>query len=126
MSQPEFLNLEQTQPYGMLSVCESISSLADTRVLAEMDDVVRRLRADQAADVIVDLRQAEYFGSTLLEALRMLWNEVRMRNGHLVLCNISSVGREVLEVSHFDRIWHLTANRAEALERLDELGPADA
>lgn len=126
MSQTEFLNLEQTQPYAMMRVCESISSLADTQVLAEMEYVVRRLREEQTADVIVDLEQAAYFGSTMLEALRMLWNDVRTRGGHLVLCNISSVGREVLEISHFNRIWHLTANRSAALKRLEELGaPGD-
>lgn len=121
MSQSEYLDLEQTQPYAMMRVRESISSLADTQVLEEMDDVVKRLRSEQTADVIVDLEQAAYFGSTMLEALRMLWNDVRTRGGCLVLCNISSVGREILEISHFNRIWHLAANRSEALKWLEDL-----
>ncbi len=122
MSQLEYFELEQTQPYGMMRVRESISSLADTQVLEEMDDVVKRLQSEQTADVIVDLERASYFGSTMLEALRMLWNDVRTRGGRLVLCNISSVGREILEISHFNRIWHLAANRSEALKRLEESG----
>lgn len=126
MSQTEFLELEQTRPFAIVRVCEAISSLADTRVLTEMEDVVRRIHEDRTADVVVDLAQAAYFGSTLLEALRMLWNDVRPRGGHLVLCNISGVGREVLEISHFNRIWHLTTSRDEALRRLDELGAAGA
>lgn len=122
MTRMDYLDLEQAQPPAILRVCEAVSSLADTRVLAEMDEVVQRLRDEQTADVVVDLGQADYFGSTLLEALRMLWNDLHARGGRLVLCNLSSVGREVLEISHFDRIWHLAGSRADALRWLEDSG----
>ena len=35
--------------------------------------------------------------------------------GHIALCNASDVGREVLEIAKFDKVWPLVNSRAEAL-----------
>lgn len=37
MTGMEYLDLERAQPPAILRVCEAVSSLADTQVLAEMD-----------------------------------------------------------------------------------------
>ena len=122
MTEPEFLELEQTTPWAVIRVREAVTSLADSRVLAEMEAILSQVREARSAGVIIDLEQAAYFGSSLLEALRLLWKDLRARGENLVLCNVSAVGREILEVAKFDRIWPLTGNRSDAMAQLDRMG----
>lgn len=93
-----------------------VSSLADVSITRELDSVRTRLREGQLTRIIIDLGAVAYFGSSMLEAIRALWNEVSPRQGKLVLCNASEVGREILQVAKFDHLWPLVATRAEALD----------
>lgn len=95
-----------------------VSSLADDNITRELDSVRERLRSGEFTKVTVDLGQAAYFGSSMLEAIRTLWNELSPRNGKLVLCNASEVGREILEIAKFDHLWPLVETREEALQLL--------
>ncbi len=95
-----------------------VSSLADDSITRELDSVRERLRTGGFHDVVIDLGQVAYFGSSMLEAIRTLWNELTPRNGRLILCNASEVGREVLQVAKFDHLWPLVAARDEAIQLL--------
>jgi anti-anti-sigma regulatory factor len=82
-------------------------------VLAELTD-------ESAQRVLIDLCQTPYFGSALLEALRLIWNRVHAQQGRMVLCNASPVGREILELAKFDHLWPIVDDRDSALARLRE------
>lgn len=93
-----------------------VSSLADNSVLTELERVRSEFRDGSHTALVVDLEQAAYFGSSLLEAVRILWNDVSAKKGKIALCNASEVGREVLHVAKFDQVWPLVNSREEAIQ----------
>lgn len=95
-----------------------VSSLADDSINRELDSVRERLRNGGQVKVVIDLGQVAYFGSSMLEAIRGLWNELTPLNGRLVLCNASEVGREILQIAKFDHLWPLVGSRDDALKLL--------
>lgn len=102
----------------ILELGESVGNMSDYSLLNEFEEV-RRLRRDTGTTkIIFDLERAQFFGSSLLELIRVLWNDLHPLGGRLVICNPSSFGREVLEISKFDQLWPLVENRQRALELL--------
>jgi anti-anti-sigma factor len=114
--------LIQTEACGdvlLLIVNSEVSSLSDQSVLDELEEI-RHLRSSIGLrKLVVDLEQAPFFGSSFLEVLRVLWNDVASKNGgEMVICNPSPVGREVLQIAKFDQIWPIVDSRGDALELL--------
>lgn len=102
----------------VIDLCQPVGSLSDFQVMGQMDGVLTALDATQLTKVLVDFRQIPYFGSSLLEALRHIWNRVHAAQGRMVLCNTSAVGREILELAKFDQLWPIVADRQAGLELL--------
>lgn len=102
----------------VLEVHGPVSSLTDDSVLKEMDGILVHLRQGTARDVVVDFGQSPYFGSAMLETLRRVWNDVQQHGGRMVVCNLSTVGTEILQVSKFDQLWPITATRTDAVQKL--------
>ncbi len=102
----------------LLELREGISSLADYSVLNELEQIRAQRGQLGFKKLVVDLARAPFFGSSLLELIRVLWNDLSSQGGRLVLCNPSPVGREVLEVAKFDQIWPLLETRNQALSLL--------
>jgi anti-anti-sigma factor len=106
----------------VVEVCRPVGSLSDSQVMTEFDGVLAALGRSGLHQVLVDLRQTPYFGSSLLEALRHLWNKVHPQNGRMVLCNASPVGREILELAKFDHLWPIVSDRKMGLAKLADAG----
>jgi anti-anti-sigma factor len=95
-----------------------VGSLADAEVLAEFDAVAQQLRDSPSRKVVLDFSDVEYFGSSVLEGLRLLWRRLDPLGAKMALCGLSDVGVEILQIANFDRLWPICSTRAEALERL--------
>jgi anti-anti-sigma regulatory factor len=93
-----------------------VGNFAEAEIIRETKRLIDQARSAPVPGVVVDFEHAEYFGSTMLEALRLLWTHLRQTNTRLVLCRVSEVGREILEVAHFDTVWPICATREEAVE----------
>lgn len=119
MSSRQFLRTDAINDIMLLELCGEISSLADHTILNELDEIRQQRRDIGFTKLIVDLAQAPFFGSSLLELIRVLWTDLSSQSGKLVLCNPSPVGREVLEVAKFDQLWPLVETRAQAISLLD-------
>jgi anti-anti-sigma factor len=101
-----------------IEVQGAVSSLADDAALRELDRILELIRQGNVHDVLVDFQQSPYFGSCLLEALRRIWNELQPRGGRMVLCNLSPVGMEIIQLAKFDQLWPVVATREAAARRL--------
>jgi len=108
-SEPSALVVEVLQPVG---------SLADDTVLTELDLMLGELNSAAPKCVIVDFHQVTYFGSSLLEALRVLWRHIEPLGGRMALCNLSPVGREIIELAKFDHVWALCNTMEDAQQKL--------
>ena len=103
-------------PVFVVELLSVVSSLADSSVLQELEEVRTDLRHGGHKALVVDLAEAAYFGSSLLEAIRILWNDLSACGGRIALCNASEVGREVLQVAKFDQVWPVVNSRNEAIK----------
>ncbi len=97
-----------------LEVHGSVGSLANDEVLLEVDRILNQLKDGAVSDVIVDFGQSPYFGSTMLETLRRVWNALQLRGGRMILCNVSTVGNEILQIAKFDQLWPIVASKDDA------------
>ncbi|MDZ4688708.1 MAG: STAS domain-containing protein [Planctomycetaceae bacterium] len=102
----------------VVEICQPVGSLSDSVVLTQLDEVLDALKSSGLAKLLVDFRQTPYFGSSLLEGLRLLWNCIHAADGKMVLCNPSQVGREILEIAKFDHLWPIVNDRAAGLALL--------
>ena len=111
--------LFNTFTVGQVLVVEllgTVSSMTDKSVLQELEEVRSNLRLGAYKGLVVDLALATYFGSSLIEALRILWNDLTSSGGRIALCNASEIGLEVLQIAKFDTIWPLVESRSRAIE----------
>ena len=100
----------------IVRIGQNVGSLAEADVIDAMENLSSMAGESSLRGVVVNFSGVEYFGSLLLEVLRHLWNQVHTRNVPMVLCEVPEIGREILEISHFDRLWpiHPTCEAAVA------------
>ena len=65
--------------------------------------------------LLLDLAEVEYISSAGLRSLLVVAKQVKAAGGVLVLCCLSPMVREVMDISGFDKILKLSANRDAAL-----------
>ncbi len=102
----------------VLEITQPVGSLANQELLAELDGILQTLRAGQTQLVCIDFHEIPYFGSSLLEALRIVWTDLESRSGRMALCRLSPIGREIIQLTKFDQLWPLFNTRAEAIADL--------
>lgn len=92
----------------------------DEFTLDQVRDFV--LEAAKLADpprVVIDLTYTKFFGSSFIEVLFRVWNRVNGAGGKFALAGLTSYCREVLEVTHLDKLWPLLPNEAEAVAAIE-------
>jgi anti-anti-sigma factor len=110
MALGQFFRTDTIDDILLLELREGISSLTDHSMLNELETIREQRRQIGFTKIVVDLAQAPFFGSSLLESIRVIWNDLQVHGGKLVLCNASPVGREVLEIANFDQITATSRN----------------
>lgn len=116
MKIPRYFKTITVGPVLVVELLGPVSSLADNVVLQELEEVRADLRQGGHKALVVDLAKAVYFGSSLLEAIRILWNDLSASGGRIALCNPSDIGREVLQIAKFDHVWPLVDSRDDAIK----------
>ena len=116
MTAPQLFKTYTSGPVFVVELLGVVSSLADSSVLLELEDVRSKLRNGGQSALVVDLAKASYFGSSLLEAIRILWNDLSANGGRIALCNPSDIGREILQIAKFDHVWPLVDSRDAAIK----------
>ena len=96
----------------------SMGSLAEESVRPELDTILEQIRHPDMRHAVIDLSEISYFGTSMLEAMYSIWRRIRDDEGKMVLCNVSTMGREILRVSRFDTLWPICDSREEALQEV--------
>ncbi len=79
------------------------------------------LEAAKAADppkVVIDLSYTNFFGSSFIEILFRVWNRVNGAGGKFALAGLTPYCREVLEITHLDKLWTILPNADEAVSTI--------
>ncbi|HEY2411149.1 MAG TPA: STAS domain-containing protein [Pirellulaceae bacterium] len=80
--------------------------------------VEQQLDSPGTEQVIVDLGEIPYFGSTVLEWITQLWKRIKTKGGRLAVVRPSKIGREVLSVARLERLWGIFDTRDQAISWL--------
>ena len=71
-------------------------------------------------NVVLDFHKTDYYGSTALGLFVRAWKKVKERNGRMAFCNVSPYEKEILQITHLDRLWPICSSRIEALKAIRE------
>jgi anti-anti-sigma factor len=67
--------------------------------------------------VVIDLSHTVFFGSSFIEVLFRIWNRINgTPGGKFGIAGLAPYCREVLEITHLDRLWKLYPNLDEAVK----------
>lgn len=90
----------------------------DEGVLDKIREFV--LESAKSADppkIVIDLSHTKFFGSSFIEVLFRVWNRVNGQpGGAFALAGLSPYCREVLEITHLDKLWPLHPNANDAVD----------
>jgi len=114
MSDPKYVRTEQTGETLVVAPLFTFATFADDRITDEWTAVQEQLETPGVKNVIVDLGEIPYFGSTVLEWMVQMWKRIRDKGGRLATCNASPIGREVLATARFDKLWGICDTRDQA------------
>lgn len=121
MSTPRVFQAESVGRTMIVVPVENSGSVGEEHLNAELNGLLEQIEQPQFSHVVFDFQKVSYFGSSMLAVMHALWKRVRAGNGRMAICNVSDVGREVLEISKFDTLWPVYASRKEALEAVAKL-----
>jgi len=102
----------------ILSPTGPISNLTGPEVQPEVEEIMVAVRNGQCRNVLVDMEKATFFGSVLLGLLSSIWRQLRQREGKLALCNLSTLGGEIIHAARFDTLWEIYPTLEEAKQAL--------
>lgn len=118
MSVNEYFGVELRENALVVRILKPISDFSEEGAIDELDDVISQLKqSPDARHLVVDMNQHDYIASTMLEALRRIWGEVRRKEGTMALANLSKFVREILKTSRFDTVWTICDTLDEALQK---------
>ncbi|MGZ0173135.1 MAG: STAS domain-containing protein [Planctomycetales bacterium] len=89
-------------------------------------DMIRSAMLDAAAAadpprVLIDLQYTSFFGSSFIEVLFRIWNRVNgIPGGKFGISGLTDYCKEVLEVTHLDKLWNLYSDFDEAVKDLSD------
>lgn len=89
-------------------------------------DMIRTKMLDAAgaaepARVLIDLQYTKFFGSSFIEVLFRIWNRINgIPGGKFGISGLSDYCKEVLEVTHLDKLWNLYPTFDEAVKDLSD------
>lgn len=71
--------------------------------------------------VVLDLRHTKFFGSSFIEVLFRIWNRLNaLPSGGFAISGLTEYCREVLEVTHLDKLWGLYSTMDEAASSISK------
>jgi anti-anti-sigma factor len=110
-----FVRIDRAGDSLVVAPLFTFASFTEADLVAEWKAVNQQLDAPEVKNVIVDLGEIPYFGSTVLEWMVQMWQRAKAKGGTLATCNCSQVGREILHAARFDTLWGIFGTRDEAL-----------
>lgn len=118
MNATKFVRAQQEGSVLVITPLFTYATFTEPGISHEWDVVQHHLDAPAKVNVIVDLGEIPYFGSTVLEWMAQIWKRVRAKGGKLAAIRPSAIGREVLLAARLDRLWGIFDSRGEAEEWL--------
>ena len=118
MNQSKFVRAEQQGNVLVITPLFTYATFAEPDVATELIEVQEQVDSPATEQVIIDLGEIPYFGSTVLEWMAQLWKRVKSKGGRLAVVRPSEIGREVLAAARLERLWGIFDTRDQAISWL--------
>ena len=115
MSQSKFVRAEQQGNVLVITPLFTYATFAEPDVATELVEVQEQVDSPSTEQVIIDLGEIPYFGSTVLEWMAQLWKRIKSKGGRLAVVRPSEIGREVLTAARLERLWGIFETRDQAI-----------
>ncbi len=112
---PKYFRVEPSDDTLILSAMSSINMILDQEVREECDLLVEQLSHHSATNLVIDLGAVNHFGSVMLELMVILWKHLKSGTGKFVVCNVSTIGKQVLHATKLETLWTILPSREESL-----------
>jgi len=101
---------------GPISVgtIRSSSVLSATNVAEFGNEILGHIKANPKLNLLLDFGQVDYLSSAVLTELLRVNKAIQETGGRLQLCGVSSVIREIFEITNLDRIFVIFSDSASA------------
>jgi anti-anti-sigma factor len=119
MNGPKYVRSEQQGNVLVITPLFTFASFHEPHVASEWTAVQEQLDSPETQNVIVDLGEIPYFGSTVLEWMAQMWKKIKAKGGQLATVRPSKIGREVLSAARMEKLWGIFDTREAALEWLN-------
>ena len=87
----------------------------------EIEAAVEQFEGDTVIrNVVIDLKESDYFGSSAIGHFVRMWKHLREHGGLLALCNVSSHEKEILKFTKLESIWSIYDNLEDALAAISK------
>jgi len=118
MSESKFVRAEQQGNVLVITPLFTYATFAEPDVATELTEVQEQVDSPATEQVIIDLGEIPYFGSTVLEWMAQLWKRVKSKGGRLAVVRPSEIGREVLAAARLEKLWGIFETRDQAFSWL--------
>lgn len=93
----------------------------DTDVAGELKTLLELAGSPGIVNLVVDLVNSNYFGSTMIGAINQLGLRFRDAGGRIALCNVSTQMADMLEIMHLNEVWMNFDSRKIALKAMSKV-----
>jgi anti-anti-sigma factor len=114
MSDTRFIRSEQQGNVLVITPLFTYAMFGEPEVATELTEVQEQVDSPGTQQLIIDLGEIPYFGSTVLEWMAQLWKRVKSKGGRLAIVRPSEIGREVLSAARLERLWGIFETRDQA------------
>ncbi len=112
---PKYFRVEPSDNTLIFSAASSINMLFEEEVREECALLIDQLSQHNATNLVIDLGAVDHFGSVMLELMVILWKHIKTGTGKFVVCNVSTIGKQVLHATKLETLWTILPSREESL-----------
>lgn len=109
----------QTHQIGDTIVVEPLRNMGEfemATIEASQDSAFERLvRLTGENNVVIDLNQTDYFGSSTIGLFNRLVLHVQGADRKIAFCNLSKHETEIVDITHVNKLWAIKDSRDDAL-----------
>ena len=113
--QTKRIRVETTGATMIVTPSDNLGELEFDEFEPETRAVCKQYEQSKSQNLIVDLHNAEFLGSSTVGWLLELRKVACSRRGRMVLCGVSPTAYEVLTVTHLADRWPTYASREQAI-----------
>jgi anti-sigma B factor antagonist len=119
MSAPGPLNVVKSGDVTVVVFGSQHRQLAEVGLEEISNQLVEVAKSATPPLVIIDMAITEFFGSSFIEVLFRVWKQLNSQpNAKFAISGLQPYCREVLEITHLDRLWPMYATRDEAIKAI--------